>query len=132
MPTGVQYGDTLTRSVRIESNLSGKEYYLVNIEQDSGEESKVAIASGATKFPFVLCEGFDGSSTAKTGLIAVGGRVKVKVGGTVTADDKLTSDGSGLAITTTTGTNHYGLIALQDGSANDVIEALVSFGMVAG
>lgn len=130
MATGVQFGDTVTKTVKIDSDLSDKEYYLVNL--DTSDDQVVNIASDASAVPFVLCEGVDGSSTEGIGTIAVGGRVKVKTGGSVNAGDKLTSDGSGLAIATTTDTNHYGLIALESGASGDIVEALVAPGMVAG
>lgn len=128
MPTGVQFGDMTTRRVNIASNLEDKEYFLVNLS--ATPEEQVEIAADATKFPFVLVEGVDGSSTAGIGTIATGGRVKVKCGGAVNPGDKLTSDGDGKAVATTTDTDHYGLIALEIGASNDVIEALVAFGTV--
>ena len=128
--TSQQYGDIETITVNIDTNLSGKEMYLVNLETTG--DKVVNLATDASAFPFVLVTGVDGSSTEGIGTIAVGGRVKVKVGGSVTAGAKLTSNGSGLAIATTTDTDHYGLIALEDGSANDVIDALIAPGMVAG
>lgn len=130
MTSGVIFGDTMTRSVQIDTDLSDKECFLVNF--DGSDDFVVNIASGATEFPWVLTEGGDGSTDELTGSIAVGGRVKIKLGGTVAAGDKITSDGSGKGITTTTDTNHYGLIALQAGVLNDLIEAIVFPGMVAG
>lgn len=130
MPTAQQFGDLVTMTVTIDTDLSDKEYYLVNLETTG--EKIVNIAAGATAPVFVLCEGGDGSTTSLKGTIALSGRVKVKLGGTVAAGDKLTSNGSGLAITTTTDTNNFGLIALEDGVANDIIDALVAHGMIAG
>lgn len=130
MATAQMFGDTVTMTVKIDTNLLDKEYYLVNLEATG--DKVVNLATGATAFPFVLAEGKNGSSTVDYGTICVGGRVKVKIGGSVSAGDKLTSNGSGLAITTTTDTNHYGLTALEDGSANDIIDALVTLGTVAG
>ncbi len=126
--SGVQFGELITKTVTLDTNLLNKEYYLVNL--DATDEGVVNIAADATKFPFVLLEGGDGSVTAKQGTICLGGRVKVKCGGAVNPGDKLASDGSGLAIATITDKNHYGLIALEIGATNDVIEALVAFGTV--
>lgn len=128
--TGVVYGDTVTRSVTMDTDLSDKEYFLANL--DTSDEENVDIASDASAFPFVLTDAGDGSSSDYLGAIAIGGRVKVKAGGTIAAGDKLTSDSDGKAVATTTDTNHYGLIALEVGASNDVIEALVAPGMVAG
>jgi hypothetical protein len=130
MSTASLFGNTETRTVTIDSDLSSKAGFLVAL--DTTDDLTVNIASGATAFPFVLTEDGDGSSTAISGSIAIGGRVKVKLGGTVVPGDKITSDGTGKGIKTTTDTNHYGLIMLENGVTGDVKEALVSFGMVAG
>lgn len=128
-------GNTLinvnTRSVQIDSNLSDKSGYAVN--WDASDENVVNIAADATKFPMVLCDDGDGSTTQLTGSVYLPGSiVEVKLGGTVAAGDKLTSDGNGKWITTTTDTQHYGAIAQEGGDSNDLIEALVMPGMVAG
>lgn len=128
--SGVQYGDLVTRTITMDSDLSSKEYFAVNL--DATDELNVDIAADATKFPFVLIEGFDGSSAKKEGTIALSGRVKLKAGGTIAPGDKLTSDANGKWVTTTTDTDHYGAIALEIGAANDVIEALAVQGMIAG
>ena len=47
--------------------------------------------------------------------------VMLKLGGTVTRGDQLTSDGSGQGITTTTTADWVGAIALDSGVANDII-----------
>lgn len=122
------YGDVTTVTVAIDTDLSNKEYYLVNFE--STGDKVVNLATDATAFPFVLAEGMDGSVTPGKGTVVIAGHVKLKIGGTVAAGDKLTSNGSGLAITTVTNLQHYGFIALEDGSANDIIDALVAPGMV--
>lgn len=128
MSTGTLSAEVQTKTKKVESDLSTKQYYLVNI--DGTDEELVAIASGATEMPYVLLEGVDGSTADKWAAIAVGGRVKVKLGGTVAPGDLLTSDGSGLAIATTSNGNFYGLVALEIGVANDVIEAQVEQGIV--
>jgi len=129
MATGVQYGDMVTRTVTMDSDLSTKTYYAVNL--DASDEENVDIAADATKFPFPLVEGAVGASGAKkNGVIALSGRCKVKVGGTVAPGDRLTSNGSGLWIATTTDGDLYGCIALEIGAANDVIEVLVVQGNV--
>jgi len=126
--SGQQFGDIRTRSMNTAADLTNKTYYLVNL--DTVNDERVALAADATKFPFVLTEEANGSSTVATVTIAIGGRVKVKLGGTVSAGDKLTSNGSGLAITTVTNKDHYGLMALHNGVSGDIIEALVCLGTV--
>lgn len=129
MPSGVQYGEMVTRTVTMDSDLSAKAYYAVNL--DTTDEENVDIAADATKFPFLLVEGAAGASGAKkNGTIALSGRGKVIAGGTIAPGDKLTSDGSGKWITTVTDHQHYGAIALEIGAANDIIEVLLVQGEV--
>ena len=130
MTTGVVYGDTVERSVTMDADLSDYEMFLANL--DTTDEENVNLATDASAFPFVLTDAGDGSSSKYLGSIAIGGRIKVKAGGTVAPGDKLTSNSASKAVKTTTDTNHYGLIALEIGATDDVIEALVSLGMVAG
>lgn len=126
--TGQTFGRIETRTVSIATNLASKEYTFVNL--DTTTDELVGAAADATKMPFVLIDAGDGSVTAITGSIAVGGRVKITLGGTVSAGDKLTATTGGLAITTITNKDHYGLIALHNGVSGDIIEALIAFGTV--
>lgn len=126
--TGQQIGDIKSRTIKIATNLAQKEGFLVNLDVTTDE--LVGLAVDATKVPFVLLDCVDGSVTPGIGTIATMGRVKVKIGGNVTAGDKLTANGTGLAITTVVNKDNYGLIALHNGVANDVIEALVCFGLI--
>ena len=127
--TGQIYGDTKTRTITMDTDLTDKEGYAVNL--DTTDDNNVNLAAGATLFPFVLLDGGVGTASADyDGSIALSGRTKVKLGGTVAPGDKLTSDGNGKWITTVTDKNHYGAIALQIGAANDLIEALVVQGLV--
>lgn len=129
MPSGVQYGEMVTRTVTMDSDLSTKSYYAVNL--DVTDEENVDIAADATKFPFLLVEGAVGASGAKkNGTIALSGRGKAIAGGTIAPGDKLTSNGSGKWITTTTNHDKFGAIALEIGAANDIIEVLLVQGEV--
>ena len=130
MVTGVIFGDLKTRSVNIDSNLASKTQFLVNL--DTSDDLTVNIAAGATAPLYVLVDDGDGSSTALTGSIATEGRVKVKLGGNVNPGDKLTSDGNGKAIATTTDTDNFAGIAFTGGALNDVIEMDIGRGMIAG
>jgi hypothetical protein len=128
MSTGVQYGDLVTRTVTMDSDLSEKTYYAVNL--DTTDEENVNLAAAATAFPFPLVDGVDGSSAKAVGAIALSGRCKVIAGGVVAPGDKLTSDGDGKWITTTTDNDHFGAVALEIGAAGDIIEVLVVQGQV--
>ncbi len=127
--TGQLYDDFKTRTVTMDSDLSAKTYYAVNL--DAADDNNVDIASGATAFPYVLVEGAAGASGAKKlGTIVISGRTKLKLGGTVAPGDKLTSDGNGKWIKTVTDKDCYGAVAQQIGVANDVIEATAERGTV--
>lgn len=126
--TGQIFGDTQTRTVTMDSDLSAKDGYAVNL--DTTDDNNVNLAADATKFPFVLIDGGDGSSADYNGAIVISGRTIVKLGGTVAPGDKLTSDGNGKWITTVTDKQHYGAIALQIGVANDEVEVSVERGTV--
>lgn len=130
MSTGQAFGNYVTRTVTMDSDLSAKAGYAVNL--DATDDNNVDLASAATAVPFVLMEGVDGSSAKANGTIALSGRVVLKLGGTVAPGDKLTANASGEWIKTTTDTNHYGAVALQIGVDGDEIEAWVVQGMVAG
>lgn len=128
--TGEVFGDYRSRTVTMDTDLSEKAGYAVNL--DTTDENNVNLASGATAVPFVLLEGAAGATGAKLGgtIARPGSTVPVKLGGTVAPGDKLTSDGNGKWITTTTNHDHYGCIAMQIGAANDEIEAEVAIGTV--
>lgn len=113
--------DTLT--VKIDTNLASKQYFLVNFETD---ESVVNLATDATKIPFVLQDDGDGSSTAKTGSIITAGRVLVKVGGSVNAGDSCTSNGSGQGIAASSAGQKCAGVFLQGGASGDLVPMLIA------
>lgn len=120
----------VTRTVTCDSDLSAKYGYAVNL--DTTDDDNVDLASAATAVPFPVYEGADGSSAKAAMTIVVAGCAEVKAGGTIAPGDKLTSDGNGKWITTTTDTNNYGAIALKIAAADDLIPVLVVQGMIAG
>lgn len=94
--------------------------------------SSCALAAAATT-PFlgVLADGLgDGSSTAYPMGVQIDGVMEVTYGGTVAVGDKLTSDGNGKAIVTTTAGNYLLGIALEAGSASEVHPVLRLHGSV--
>lgn len=131
-PTGVyEKIEGFTRTVRIDSDLSAKEKYLVTL--DTTDDGVVNLAAGATAPLHVLIEGADGSSNEAVGTVATpGAYVKVKAGGSISAGDKITSDGSGKGIATTTDTNHYAGTAWENAASGDEFIMEVAPGMVAG
>lgn len=130
MPTpGQQTGAIETRSVTCDTDLSSKEGYAVNF--DATDDNNVNIGADATLFPFVLQEGAAGAVGGKKSCtIAISGRSKVKLGGTVAPGDPLTSDSSGKWVKTTTNHDKYGAIACQIGVANDIVEVSCERGFV--
>lgn len=120
--TGVVFGKPETRSVTIDSNLTDKEYFFVTM--DTTDEHVVNLAAAATAVIFPLIEGGNGATTATRGTIVTGGQTKIKLGGSVNAGAKLTSDGAGKAVTASTG-NNVGAIALAGGVDGDIIPVLV-------
>lgn len=121
--TGVVFGKPETRSVKIDTNLTDKEYFLVTM--DTTDEHVVNLAAAATSVLFVLTEGANGSaSDVKQGTIVTGGYTKVKLGGTVSAGGKITADSNGKGVAATTG-NNVACIALANGVDGDIIPVVV-------
>ena len=113
-----------TLTVRIDTNLSSKEGYLVTM--DTTDDLVVNLAAAATSSLFVLEQGADGSSAETVGVIALPGSVtKVKAGGAISAGDKITSDGNGAGIATITDKNNYAGFALENAANGDMFLMLV-------
>jgi len=127
--SGNTFFPLLTCTVVIDSNLSGKEYYFVTLDT-SDADRVVNLAAAASAPVFILGEGADGSTTEAIGTLMVAGFGKLKLGGSVSRGDRLTSDGNGKGIATTTNNDWYGAIAMEAGVSNDVIEVLIAVGQV--
>lgn len=128
MSSGQTFGDLKTRTVTMDSNLANKEGYAVAL--DATDDNNVNLSEDSTLIPFVLQDCGNGATTEYIGSIAVGGRVKVKLGGTVAPGDKLTPTTGGVWIKTVTDHQNYGVIAMQIGASGDLCEALVAQGMI--
>lgn len=126
--TGVVAGAPETKTVKIDTNLEDKEYYFV--DYDASDKDVVNLTEDALTQMFILIEGQDGSSTTKTGTIAIGGETKLKLGGTVAAGDKLTATTGGAGIKTITDHDLYGAIALEAGVSGDIINVAVRQGEI--
>ena len=122
--SGVVSNKPETRSVNLVTNLTDKENYFVNLDTTNQDEID-SIAAGSTEVPYILLEGYDGSTNNRTGTIAIGGVAKLKLGGTVTANQFITSDGSGKGIACTADNEIYGAVALQNGVNGDIIAVKV-------
>lgn len=128
MSSGQSFGDVKTRTITMDSDLSNKEGYAVAL--DATDDNNVNLLEAATSVPFVLLDCGNGATTKYNGSIALSGRVKVKLGGTVAPGDKLTATTAGVWIKTVTDKDNYGAIALQIGASGDLCEAMVVQGMV--
>lgn len=129
-PTGVYETIANTRTVRIDSDLSGKEGYLVT--NDTTDDGVVNLAANAAASLHVLIEGVDGSNEEGVGTVALTGSVvKVKAGGAITAGAKITANASGEGIVTTTDTDNYAGIAKENAASGDLFLMEVVPGMVA-
>ena len=128
-PIGVRETILGTLTVRIDTNLSGKEGYAVNF--DATDDLVVNLASDQTLPPFVLIEGADGSTTETTGTIAlIGSIVKVKLGENVTAGKFLVPTASGTWEIADAAGERYGVVAIENGSSGDLALGMVTLGEV--
>lgn len=128
-PTGLRETIQGTLTVRIDSNLTDKEGYLVT--WDTTDDLVVNLASAATAPLEVLLEGANGATTETTGTIALAGSiVKVKSGGAISAGDRITSDSAGKGVATTTDKQHYAGIAIENAASGDIFMMKVTPGMV--
>jgi len=116
--------------VNIDSDLSDKNGYAVNL--DTTDQDVVNAATDASAICYPLVDSADGSSTTTTGAIATAGQAEYKLGGTVAPGDKLAPTTGSVWIKTTTDTDHYGGIARKAGVTGDLIPGEVRQGMVAG
>jgi hypothetical protein len=102
------------------ADLSAKQFFLVKLSSGN-----VVVSTAATdKIIGVLDNAPVSGDDAVVRLLSSSGTGKVKTGGSGSAGDKLTSDGAGKAITTTTSTNRVFGLALTDFTSGDVVEYL--------
>lgn len=108
---------TLLDTVSAGANLTGKETFLGTI---SG--GLAVLASAATAPLFVI---YEGAAQGRNISRQLGGIARVTCGGPITAGDKVTSNGSGQAITTTTTGNYVVGEAREAGVSGQVISIVV-------
>lgn len=112
-------GDHLSRVAG--ADLSAKIYYIVKTDSSGN----IVLASAATdKSIGVLANEPISGETADVALRNGDGTFLVKLGGDVTKDAYLTSDGSGKAVVTTTTGHHVFGQVLAAGASGDVVEYL--------
>ena len=98
-------------------DLSEKQYFVV----DQTGDNKVDLAAAATDFVLGAVQNKPKKGEASQ-VILSGRTAKVKLGGTVSRGDRLTSDSAGKAIKTVTEDNLTFGEAIQAGVADDLIE----------
>ncbi len=113
-------GEIKTKSVRIDSDLSDKEYYAVDF--DSSDRNVVNLVADGNTQGFILITAVDGSSTPGFGVIVLSGRTKAKLVGTVAAGDPLAPSTGGALIKNVTDTKYTCATALEAGVSGDIIE----------
>jgi len=125
MATGVVTQAPTTRSVTIDTDLSSKKYHFVDM--DTTDDNVVNLVEDQATVPFVLLDDGDGSSTSKTGSIAIDGVTKITLGGTVSAGAPVAASTGGVGIAAADG-DYFGAIALENGVSGDVIPVRVTQG----
>lgn len=127
--SGVLMTNVNTKTVRIDTDLSDKEYYFVNF--DTTDDNVVNLASDQSLPAYILLEGADGSSSEKVGTIALPGSVvKVKLGEAVTAGKYLVPTATGTAEIADAAGERYGAIAMENGASGDIIQVVAALGEV--
>lgn len=114
------------RSVKIDSDLSSKQFHFVGF--DASDDGVVNLKeNGTTNAAFVLIDDGNGATTPVTGSIAVNGTVKVKLGGSVNPGVALMPTTAGKAIAATDG-NFFSGVSLKGGVDGDIIEMRIAQG----
>jgi len=112
-------GAVKTLTVRIDSDLSDKEYTAVDF--DATDENVVNAVADADTQGFLLIEASDGSSTESIGTIVLSGRTKALLVGTVAPGDLLCPSTGGALIKNVTDKKYNCAVALEIGVTGDII-----------
>lgn len=120
-------GEKTTRTVIVDTDLSGKEYTAV--AYDGTDERVVnALTTGAARGAGILLEGVDGTASGEQlSSIVTEGETYAKIGGSVVQGDLLMPTTGGKLIVATDG-NYYIAKARGSGVDGDTIIAEVMFG----
>jgi hypothetical protein len=90
----------------------------------------VSAANAATDKSVGLCQNAVAASGDKAEVALPGGGGKALLGGTVSAGDLLAPTTGGALIATTTATNRWIAIAMEDGVSGDIISVQVDAGLI--
>lgn len=104
------------------NDLSAAEFLIV--KQDASNDNSVVAAAASTDPILGVLQ--NKPKALESAVVRWGGSSKVIAGGTITRGDRVTSDGSGHAVTTTTNKDVVLGIALQSAVAADIFEVALS------
>lgn len=111
------------------NDLSTKQYFIVKL--DASNANQVVLAAAATdKFIGVLMDNPKALDRATVRMRSAQGTFPVVAGGTINIGDAVTSNASGQAITTTTGSDQILGTAVVAAVSGDVFEVMPSTGKV--
>jgi len=110
----------LTYARNAGADLSAKLHFLAKVDPTDGD--LILAAAGTDTVIGVITEA---AAADKPVTVQFGGLAKVKAGGTIVAGDRLTSDGSGQAIATTTAGNRVFGIALDAGASGNIVPVML-------
>lgn len=124
--TGVVTGKLDTKTCFADSDLVGKAYHFVAF--DVTDDEIVNLAETQALPPYILLDDGEVAGTATAPVevsIVVAGRTKLKISETVAAGKFLVPGTGGLGEVGDAAGERYGAVALENGSANDIISVLV-------
>lgn len=107
------------------ADLSAKLYYLAKIDTDGD----IILASAGTDHVIGVIR--ESAAENKPVTVSFGAMGKCIAGGTIAPGDKLTSDGNGKAVATTSAGNRYFGIALMAADANEIFSFAFERGHIA-
>lgn len=110
------------------ADYSAKQYCLMVLDSDG--KALLATTTSASFIGVLMNKPSAEDQAAE--IAGPGSIVKVKSADTINEGDKITAEAGGLALATTTDTNHYAGIALSPAGDGEYFEMIVSPGMVAG
>jgi len=116
------YGERITKTVRIDSDLSAKAGYAVDF--DGTDENVVNLVEDGNTQGFILEEGSNGATTESVGVIVLSGPTTAKLAGTVAPGDPLIPTTEGALIKNTTDKKYTCAVALEIGASGDEIQVM--------
>ncbi len=118
-----QYQDGQDITLSISEDLSAKQYYAIKV--GASDNAGLVNDTKGGDVVGILQEKVDGSSTDKPGRVRITGNSKAKIGGAVTRGDQLISAADGRLIAKDAANQHVIGLALESGSANDIISIVI-------